>query len=103
MIKIIDGKRYNTETSEEIANYENMHNCQDFNYYSETLYKTKKGAYFLYGSGMALSKYGRSNGRESYGGHEFEVMTPQEAFEWLTEHNLDYEAEEEFPEMIEEG
>jgi hypothetical protein len=95
MKKIIDGKRYNTETAEEIANYENTWNCQDFGYYSETLYKTKKGAYFLYGEGMCRSKYGT--------GHGFTPLTDNETFKWLCEYGFNEEAEEEFSEMIEEA
>lgn len=57
MQKIINGKRYNTETAKEIAIYDSEYPRNDFNYYFEKLYKKKTGEYFLYGDGNALSPY----------------------------------------------
>ena len=42
MKKIINGKKYDTETAEELAYWENMPNALDFNQYSETLYRKKR-------------------------------------------------------------
>ena len=46
MRRIVDGKRYDTETAQKIG-HESRGNCGDFRAWSETLYKTKKGAFFI--------------------------------------------------------
>lgn len=68
MKKVINGKIYNTETAIKVDCYCSDYYCSDFNYYDETLYKTKKGNYFLFGSGNALSKYSCSVGNNGRGG-----------------------------------
>ena len=57
MKKIINGRLYNTETAEKIAEWNNSIYGNDFRSCEETLYKKKTGEYFIYGSGGALSKY----------------------------------------------
>lgn len=49
MRKIFEGKVYNTETAEEVGYYENGRSKSDFNYYAASLYRTKKGRFFLQG------------------------------------------------------
>lgn len=56
MKKIIHGKKYDTETAEEIASAQHGY-PRDFGYYEETLYRKRGGEYFLYGYGHADSKY----------------------------------------------
>lgn len=104
MKKLINGKMYNTETAEEIATWSNSYYSSDFRYCQETLYKTKKGAYFLHGTGGPLSSYSQpvgNNGRG--GGSEIIAYTADQAFDWLEEHDLTEEAEKEFPGKIEEA
>lgn len=56
MKKIINGKKYDTETAREVA-------CKAWGYYGdlnfvfETLYKKKTGEFFLYGEGGANTSY----------------------------------------------
>lgn len=57
MIRIVDGKRYNSETAEAVAEWDNGFGSSDFKACSETLYRTEKGAFFLVGSGGPLSEY----------------------------------------------
>lgn len=104
MKKIINGRMYNTETAEEIATWSNSYYPSDFHYCQETLYKTKKGAYFLYGKGGAMSQYSvpvGNNGRG--GGSEIRVLTADQAFDWMEENGLTEAAEKEFPDRIEEA
>lgn len=104
MKKLINGKMYNTETAEEIATWSNSYYPSDFHYCQETLYKTKKGAYFLHGVGGALSRYSvpvGNNGRG--GGSEIVALTADQAFDWMEENGLTEEAEKEFPDKIEEA
>jgi len=58
MKKIINGKRYDTETAQLIgsASYSNR---TDFRFWSEELYRKKTGEFFLYGEGGPASKVDR--------------------------------------------
>lgn len=56
MKKIIAKKTYNTETAEALKN-KSFGQYGDPAGYEETLYKTKKGLFFIYGVGGASSKY----------------------------------------------
>jgi hypothetical protein len=84
MKRIIDGKRYDTTTALEIAQWGNGCNDGDFDRCSETLYVTKSGAFFLLGEGGASSKYSTSyrGGRSRGGGEEIIPMSKDEAFLW---------------------
>jgi hypothetical protein len=86
MKKVIDGKLYNTDTAQEIA--EDHHGyTSDFHHWSETLYQTRKGSWFLYGEGGALSQYSVSVAGYSGGaGDAFIPFTAGEALNWLEQH-----------------
>lgn len=86
MRKIIDGKLYNTETALRLYDYDNKLYTTDFHYYSETLYKTKKGAYFLLAEGGAMSKMSESNGHSTFGGIDIKAFSPAEAQDYLIKH-----------------
>jgi len=104
MKKVIDGKVYNTETAEEVHNWSNHYYRNDFGYCEETLYKTKKGNYFLYGEGGAMSKYSRPVGNNGQtGGDGITVMTKYEAVKWLENHDGDNVLIGLFSEEIEEA
>ena len=102
MIKVIDGKRYNTETAVKIGYDWNGLSVNDFNYCSETLYQTKRGQYFLYGDGGANSRYSKSYGDTRCGSTDIILLTPEEALFWASNHLNDTEMEH-FNDMIEEG
>lgn len=104
MKKLINGKMYNTETAKEIATWSNSYYSSDFHYCQETLYKTKKGAYFIHGKGGPLSSYARpSGGNGRTGGSDIVAFSKEQAFAWLELHDLTEEAEKEFPDHIEEA
>ncbi|TWT00125.1 hypothetical protein [Planomicrobium sp. CPCC 101079] len=86
MKKIINDKLYNTETATKLYDYDNGLYTTDVNYYSETLYKTKKGSYFLLKEGGAMSKMSKSNGLSKLGGMDIEAFSPEEAQDYLIEH-----------------
>src|SRR5690606_40408270 len=69
MKKIINGKRYDTETAQFIgsASYSNR---TDFRFWSEELYRKKTGEFFLYGEGGPASKYGRKIEQNTWSGGE---------------------------------
>lgn len=86
MKKIMDGKRYDTETAELCAEWENSFGYTDFNWCRERLYQKKTGEFFLYGEGNAMSKYARSIGNNSWGsGEELIPLTYTAAQKWAEE------------------
>ena len=90
MKKVIDGKLYNTETAELLHEWDNGCYGNDFNECSESLYRTKKGVFFIAGSGGAMSKYAESCGQNSVcGGEGIEPLTSAAAREWAETHDMD--------------
>ena len=79
MKKVIEGSLYNTETAKEVGSWDNGLNQSDFGYCEESLYRTKAGKYFLYGSGGANSQYGEWHGNSGGSGEEIRPYSPQEA------------------------
>lgn len=103
MKKIVNGKRYNTETAEYIANWSNGYNPGDFNYCDEDLHKTKKGAYFIFGKGGPLSDYAVSCGTGSCGSEDIRVLNDDQAYEWLERTGNTKALESEFPDRVEDA
>lgn len=94
MKKIINGKRYDTETAEEIGFWSTERSVTDFSYCEETLYRKRTGEFFIHGGGGARTKYAK----EEYGmygcGEAIVPLTEDEAKTWV-EQKLDadtYEA-----------
>ena len=88
MKKIINGKKYDTETAKEVA-------CNTWGYYgdlnfvAETLYKKKTGEYFLYAEGGANTIYATQCGCNSWGsGWRITPLTENTAKKW-GEENMD--------------
>lgn len=88
MKKVINGALYNTDTAQELGSTEPA-GCskRDFNYFRETLYRTKSGKYFLHGEGHGNSRYGVWHGNDGGWGEKIMPMTLEEAMEWA-ERNL---------------
>lgn len=105
MKQVIDGKMYNTDTAKEVASHSNGGSYNDFQHYEESLYRTKKGNYFLAGEGGPMTKYRELCGQDSWGGGSAIIpMTKEEAFEWAQQHcGDDDDVMEHFKDMIEEA
>ncbi len=104
MKRVIDGKIYNTETAELLHEWSNGKFTSDFGHCEESLYKTKKGAYFIAGEGGAMTGYARSCGSNStYGGSGIRVLSEAEAMTWLEEHEGTEALQEYFGDKIEEA
>lgn len=102
MKRIIDGKVYNTETATLIGEWSNNRGHGDFSNMSEDLYLTKKGQYFIAGSGGPMTKYAKSCGNNcSTGSDDIYLLTPAEARTWAEEHLSTEEYMEHFE--VEEG
>lgn len=90
MIKIIDGKRYNTETAELVFEYANGHNCGDFQYRSKDLYRTKGGAWFIHHFGGAMTDMSVPCGNNGRGGSsDIEPVSDTDALGFLEAHSDD--------------
>lgn len=95
MKKIINGKKYDTDTAKEIGCYSNGGNWRDFNHLEETLYRKRTGEFFLLGEGGPNTKYAERVDTNSWsGGSRIMPMSYEEAAKWAEEHMEcdDYEA-----------
>lgn len=103
MNKVINGKRYDTETAELIGEWTNGHRYGEFQYECEELYRKKTGEFFLYGSGGAMSSYAVPSGNSNWtGSSKITPITINEAKKWAEE-NLDADDYEKYFELEEEG
>lgn len=95
MKKIINGKRYDTETAAEVAYWDSEVGKSSFLWYEETLYRKRGGEFFLHGYGHAASPYAQTDGEGgSDPGEKIVPLTEDEAKAWV-EQKLDantYEA-----------
>jgi len=81
MKRVIGGKVYNTETATLIA--EECGSPGELTCWNEQLYRTIKGAWFLYGHGGPASGWSKSSGQNSWSsGDGIEVLTERGALEW---------------------
>lgn len=98
MKKIINYKKYDTETATEIGAW--FHGTTGtFEYVHESLFRKNNGEYFLHGEGGAASKYHEKIGTNLWrGGSVIIPLTSDEAKVWCEEHMGDatYEEKEEF-------
>ena len=104
MKRIIDGKRYDTETADHIAQASASCPVNDFNHWEENLYRTKSGRFFLVGEGGPMTGYARSCGQNQWtGGSDLQPLTDDEARSWLERHKHTEALEEFFADLIEEA
>lgn len=103
MQKVVNGKRYNTETATMICDY-SFSNLGDFKYIQEALYVTKKGNYFVAGKGGPMSSYARSLGNNTTGGSsEIKPIDKVGAFEWAQKYGEVEKVFEFFADLAEEA
>ena len=102
MKKIINGKRYDTDTATLIGSARYGY-PSDFEYWAEDLYRKKTGEFFLYGEGGPMSRYSRSTGQNEWsGGEEIRPLSLKEAQKWAEKY-LDADKYEKVFGRIEEG
>ena len=77
MKKIINGKKYDTETAREVCMWENTEYYSDYNHRRETLYVKKTGEYFLHAPQGIRVKY-------SFYDHDGQAIIPLK-HEWAQE------------------
>jgi hypothetical protein len=104
MKKIINGRKYDTDTACMVGEWENMAYVSDFAYCHEILFRKRNGEYFLYGEGGAASKYAESVGQNQWsGGERIIPLDYDHAREWAEKHLDADEYETEFGEVSEDG
>lgn len=102
MKRIINGKIYNTETAERIGSYSRS-NPSDFSYIDESLYRTKKGRFFIAGEGGAMTRYAESGSDGTWwGASGICVLDDGEALDWCESRGIDPDIVEQYF-AIEEG
>lgn len=98
MKKVINGKVYNTDTSKMLCG---CSGGEGSGRYSESIYRTPRGNFFLVGRGGPASHWRESVGLNTWGeGSGLRVLSVQEAKEWVEKHDQDL-YQELFP--VEEG
>lgn len=93
MRKIINGKKYDTETATIVCTTDNGRPRTDFQFCMETLYLKKTGEYFLQGEGGAASKYAELHCGYNTSGERLIPFTLEDAKAFVEEHGSveDYE------------
>lgn len=86
MKKIINGRRYDTDTAKAMAE-DSYSYPSDFGHWCETLYRKNTGEFFLHGQGGAASKYAETIGQNQWsGGEKIIPLTVESAQKWAEEH-----------------
>lgn len=101
MNKIINGKKYDTNTAEALGVIVRGGKPGDIAYEREVLYRKKTGEFFLYGEGGPYSSYASICGDDSSSGEQIRLLTEKEAREWAEEALSGDEYEEIFGEVEE--
>jgi len=97
MIKIIDGKKFNTQTAMLVAEWDNGYCSWEMMFQAGSLYRTKRGNWFV-----VFSCFERVFG-SSARGRDIRPLTSEEAMAWLEEKNFTAELEEYFADITEEA
>lgn len=96
MKKIINGRKYDTATAREVAEWTGDFSRRDFRWVHEILYQKRTGEYFIYGEGGPESKYAVTYGDGGWqGGRRIVPLSYEAARSWAEESLSpdDYEAE----------
>jgi hypothetical protein len=98
MIRIVNGKRYNTETAKLLCNISSGgFSRSDFSYDNTDLYVTKNGNFFLAGEGGARSRWAQSYGQNgSQGGSGLRPIDKNDARSLLEQYGVAAQVEEHF-------
>lgn len=86
MKKIINGRRYDTETAKFLGE-DSYSNWGDFHFWEETLYQKRTGEFFLHGVGGPASKYAETVGQNQWtGGEKIIPLSFDKARDWAEKH-----------------
>ena len=88
MKKIIKGSVFDTTTAKHLGGYSYL-KPGDFSYFSENLYKTRSGKYFIHGVGGSASPYSKQVSQNEWeSGETIFAVSMERAKDWAEE-NLD--------------
>jgi len=93
MIKIINGRRYNTDTATSVFFRDNGHFVADFSHRSKQLFRTKNGVWFIHHQGGAMSDMAQYYGKNLGGSESIEPIDDEDAFGFLQSHSDDDDAQ----------
>lgn len=102
MKKIINGKKYDTDTAKEVGSHWNGTDPRDFSWYQETLYEKRTGEFFLYGEGGPMTRYAVSCGQNEWSGSARIIPLDHEAARKWAEKHLSADEYESFFGTVEE-
>lgn len=103
MKKIINGKRYDTDTAREMASASSPEGRSDFHWWEETLYRKNTGEFFLFGQGGPASRYAEACGQNQWSSGSRIMPVSLEAAQKWAEAHLDGDDYEEIFGAIEES
>lgn len=103
MVKIIEGKKYDTSTAQEVGSWSNGLGRRDFGHINETLYRKRTGEFFIYGEGGPNTCYAERVDTNSWsGGERIMPQSYKQAMKWAEEHLTAEEYEAAFGEVAED-
>ena len=83
MKKIINGRRYDTDSAKKLASWDNGLPINDFSYTEESLFQKRTGEFFIHGESGAAGKYRQSIDINTWsGGENIVPLSETEAREW---------------------
>ena len=103
MKSTINRKMYNTETAVLVAEDGSLVGTSDFHFWSEKLYLTAKGNWFLHAAGGAMTTYADHEDGHSSEGERIVPLDREAAFEWCEQHHAQEAIEQYFADMISEA
>ena len=103
MVKVINRKVYDTNTADMLHEWSNHYFRDDYNFCSESLYRTGKGVFFIHGEGGPNSKYAVNVGNSRTAGEDLYLVPKEEAMDWLEKRDGIDALRKYFSENIEEA
>ena len=86
MKKVIQGVLCDTATAKFLGEASYL-GVRDFAHWSEELYRTKSGKFFLYGEGGPASRYAVTIGQNEWsGGEKIQLLSRETAMKWAEEY-----------------
>lgn len=86
MKRVIDGKRYDTDTAKMLAERYSDRIESEMDLVHETLYRTKSGNYFLHAEGGANTKYCKWRGENQTRGEHIIPLSLEGSQKWAEEY-----------------
>lgn len=86
MLRVIEKQHYDTLTAELVADFDTGYPCTDIRHHYETLYLSSEGSWFLLEEDGPHSPYAGFVPGGLIGAETIHPLTPEQAQEWLEDH-----------------